>query len=48
MSRQERRKTEMVRRKEIKKAHRLVQKELREKEAQGGFEEKPRSCSSNV
>lgn len=48
MSRQERRKIEMVRRKEIKKAQRLIQKELREKEAQGEFEEKPRSCSSNA
>jgi len=52
-SRQERRKIEMIRRKEMKKSQRLLQKELREKEdrelIQGGHEQKkPRSCASNA
>src|SRR4030042_1220389 len=48
MSRQERRKIEMVRQKEMKKAQAKARRELREKEAQGGHEEKPRSCASNA
>ena len=48
MSRQERCKIEMVRQKEMKKAQAKARRELREKEAQGGHEEKPRSCASNA
>ena len=47
-SRQERRKIEMARRKEEKKARRLAQKELREKEALEEANKKPKVCSNNA
>jgi hypothetical protein len=48
LSRQERRKIEMAKRKEVKKAQCLANKELREKGAQSGLQEKPRISASNA
>jgi hypothetical protein len=47
-SRRERRKLEMARRKEEKKAQRLAQKALREKEALEGANKRPKVCSNNA
>ncbi len=48
LNRRERRKIEMIKRKEVKQTQRLVQKELREGYAQSGFEEKHRTSASNA
>ena len=47
-SRRERRKIQMATRKEEKKAQRLAQKALREKEALEGTNKGPKVCSSNA